>query len=249
MIDASLRAAVVVVAVGVARSQLWRSGPWRAAQEAKLWLTVGALVALILSPALLLETFARHRMCPTPSSRFTAWLLVATVRCSACAAAQALVRVVAALAVRVRAAGVLGCGAVPLLPGETGAGAHVGVAHPPRRPHAAGVVQLPNFALAAPMVVLVVATVRREVGVLRSAGVAPLRSALTLHMACLLAVGLCVVHIQVLTRFLSACPPLYWYVAHRLDVGKGVRAGWELYYFGAYCVLGSMLFPTFYPWT
>lgn len=55
--------------------------------------------------------------------------------------------------------------------------------------------------------------------------------------------------LQVSTRFLSACPPLYWYAA-RLDGSPAVgvrRAVWA--FFLGYTVLGVLLFPNFYPWT
>ena len=55
--------------------------------------------------------------------------------------------------------------------------------------------------------------------------------------------------LQVSTRFLSACPPLYWYAA-RLAGSRAVglrRVVWA--FFLGYLVLGVLLFPNSYPWT
>ena len=57
-------------------------------------------------------------------------------------------------------------------------------------------------------------------------------------------------HAQVATRFLSACPPLYWYAAHLTRSGgrPGLRrAVWA--FFLCYGALGTLFFPNFYPWT
>ena len=52
---------------------------------------------------------------------------------------------------------------------------------------------------------------------------------------------------QVSTRFLSACPALYWYMAHLHTQGRYSQALWA--YCLTYCVLGAVLMPNFYPWT
>ena len=56
---------------------------------------------------------------------------------------------------------------------------------------------------------------------------------------------------QVSTRFLSACPPLYWFASHLLiSPGTGKRWGYMIWtYSTAYILLGSLLFSNFYPFT
>jgi hypothetical protein len=57
-----------------------------------------------------------------------------------------------------------------------------------------------------------------------------------------------VMHIQVATRLLSACPALYWYGAHltgtRPVAGRLVWA-WSV----GYAAAGAVLHTSFYPWT
>lgn len=68
------------------------------------------------------------------------------------------------------------------------------------------------------------------------------------HWALMTAVALLAMHVNVATRFLSACPPLYWRAAELLERrGLAARALW-LWCF-IYIVLGFLLFPNFYPWT
>jgi phosphatidylinositol glycan class V len=71
---------------------------------------------------------------------------------------------------------------------------------------------------------------------------------LVYHWALMTAVALLAMHVNVATRFLSACPPLYWHAAQLL-AGGGARARLLWLWCFAYIALGCLLFPNFYPWT
>jgi phosphatidylinositol glycan class V len=77
----------------------------------------------------------------------------------------------------------------------------------------------------------------------RSAEAAPL----VYHWALMTAVALLVMHVNVATRFLSACPPLYWHAAEWAAAG-GWRTRLLWLWCFAYIALGCLLFPNFYPW-
>lgn len=68
------------------------------------------------------------------------------------------------------------------------------------------------------------------------------------HWALMTAVALLAMHVNVATRFLSACPPLYWRAAELLERRRLAAHALWLWCF-AYIVLGFLLFPNFYPWT
>ncbi|CAM8949231.1 unnamed protein product [Rhodiola kirilowii] len=73
-----------------------------------------------------------------------------------------------------------------------------------------------------------------------------------LHLAFMVATAFFVMHVQVSTRFLSACPPLYWYASHIMtstDTGSKRRASLIWTYSAGYIFLGSLLFSNFYPFT
>ena len=78
----------------------------------------------------------------------------------------------------------------------------------------------------------------------RSTQAAPL----VYHWALMTAVALLAMHVNVATRFLSACPPLYWHAAAVAARG-GARARALWLWCLAYIALGCLLFPNFYPWT
>jgi len=54
--------------------------------------------------------------------------------------------------------------------------------------------------------------------------------------------------LQVSTRFLSTCPPWYWWAAHLVLQGRR-RSAWIWAYCWLYMALGAALFPNFMPWT
>lgn len=124
--------------------------------------------------------------------------------------------------------------------------------------------QLPNFLLAAPMLALSVHSLAsyfsdwwsRRKGLKKASSrrfgdaVAPYY----VHWLFLLVNALLVVHIQVTTRLLAACPPLFWHPAALgfagQDMQRTTRYGTVVVgYFLLFSVLGAVLFPTFYPWT
>ncbi|XP_044967887.1 GPI mannosyltransferase 2-like isoform X2 [Hordeum vulgare subsp. vulgare] len=74
-----------------------------------------------------------------------------------------------------------------------------------------------------------------------------------LHLTFMTFTAFFVMHVQVSTRFLSASPPIYWAASHILAPARGgscKRWGYFIVvYFIAYILLGSLLFPNFYPFT
>lgn len=68
------------------------------------------------------------------------------------------------------------------------------------------------------------------------------------HWLVLTLVCLAVVHIQVSTRLLSSCAPLYWFAA-LLMLHKGRVLRWLLWWYCcAYMGVGAVFFVNFYPW-
>jgi phosphatidylinositol glycan class V len=89
-----------------------------------------------------------------------------------------------------------------------------------------------------------------------------------MHWWALVAIAATFMHVQVTTRFVAACPALYWFMAHvwltsRLpepsDGRDGRAQGWLaaccraptllLLYCIGYTLVGAMLFLNFYDWT
>lgn len=123
--------------------------------------------------------------------------------------------------------------------------------------------QLPNFLLAAPVIALSAHSLASFFSQLlcrspMKQAVPPARVGSSLapyyvHWLFLLVNALLVVHIQVTTRLLAACPPLFWHPA--AVISEAASKGGTRYrdvvvgYFLLFTVLGGALFPTFYPWT
>lgn len=81
-----------------------------------------------------------------------------------------------------------------------------------------------------------------------------------LHWVAMAVFAMVLMHVQVATRFLSACPPLYWALAcwllqeqEKAGRQKGSTSGRRQFalvsYFIGYTAVGTTLFCTFYPWT
>ncbi|PIA18221.1 mannosyltransferase [Coemansia reversa NRRL 1564] len=129
--------------------------------------------------------------------------------------------------------------------------------------------QLPNFVLAAPMIVLSAAglmtyashdllrvltlgwkTHPRSRAAASAESTAFFCDGLLAHVylwGLLLAVAITAMHVQVITRFFSGVPVVFWFAAHA--VGNGGR--WQRWavvgYFAAYGLAGAVLFSNFFP--
>ncbi|KAJ2682369.1 ER membrane glycoprotein subunit of the GPI transamidase complex-like protein [Coemansia spiralis] len=125
--------------------------------------------------------------------------------------------------------------------------------------------QLPNFALAAPMAALsaagLAAYARHDPLRLLTLGQRSQRShsgqapaflgdALLPHMylwALLLAAAMTTMHVQVITRFFSSVPAVFWFAAHAVTTGgRAVRTA-VVGYFAGYGLAGAVLFGCFLP--
>lgn len=129
--------------------------------------------------------------------------------------------------------------------------------------------QIPNFALAAPILVLIstksisfLAQIAKELPYRGFAEVVRTTRSIPFVMHGLALTVFCTlfVHIQVSTRLLaSSTPILYWFAAEYLPKSfeglsfslphpKSMRA-LIIYWFGGYFAIGTFLFSNFYPWT
>lgn len=79
----------------------------------------------------------------------------------------------------------------------------------------------------------------------------PLNIPFLLEMAFMAMVAFFIMYVQVATRFLSVCPPIYWFAAHKMNSSpSGHLIGylvWAIFFI--YVSLGSLLFVNFYPFT
>jgi phosphatidylinositol glycan class V len=120
--------------------------------------------------------------------------------------------------------------------------------------------QIPNFLLATPIVILSLWGIlsygqkisRMESRGYYSAALLPF----ILYWSFLLVFGVLFMHVQVLTRFLSSCPPFYWFCATFFRYTE--EQPWSkfassssliLFYFLLFSLLGIIMFPNFLPWT
>jgi len=72
---------------------------------------------------------------------------------------------------------------------------------------------------------------------------------LCLHWALMCAISILVINVQVSTRFLSTCAPLYLFTAQlTTQTDTAAHLKWILRFFLTYAALGCILFPNFYPW-
>jgi len=123
--------------------------------------------------------------------------------------------------------------------------------------------QIPNFLLAAPVLVISASALFRFPWLPSASKPArnPLLVPFYLHWLFLFCTALTILHVQVATRFLSATPPLYWFIADLLLKSRRSRETYVLFrglapaHFGllafcfTYMVVGVVLFSNFYPWT
>lgn len=123
--------------------------------------------------------------------------------------------------------------------------------------------QIPNFLLAAPVLIISFSALARFPWIPRSTPKGSNNEWLLpfyLHWLFLFATALTVLHVQVSTRFLSATPPLYWFMADLLLMsgrkrGNSLFRGLPFQHFGllsfclVYMAVGIVLHANFYPWT
>lgn len=79
------------------------------------------------------------------------------------------------------------------------------------------------------------------------------------HLAGMTAIALCMMHVNVATRFLSSSPALYWGAATILLRAKMpskhqsyfslIYSHWIWLWAMVFALLGCLLFPNFFPWT
>lgn len=111
--------------------------------------------------------------------------------------------------------------------------------------------QIPNFILAVPMVLLSVSGLREYAGHMGEVDKSPYYTFKVVPMMVLWAVMLWVavtsMHVQVVTRFFTSVPCVFWYGAHVLLQGDQRKSNALLTYFIIYGVATTCTFSLFYP--
>ena len=69
------------------------------------------------------------------------------------------------------------------------------------------------------------------------------------HLFVTIFVAVTVMHVQVVTRFVCASSPLFFWYCAKYTMFADSRGYSLLIYFTLYAVLGSSMFCSFYPWT
>ncbi|KAK3834018.1 MAG: GPI mannosyltransferase 2 [Linnemannia gamsii] len=124
--------------------------------------------------------------------------------------------------------------------------------------------QIPNFLMAAPMIILsasgiffyVMFDTHRafSLGQLINKHTPPFMSLATFPYivlwAALLLSNITTMHIQIITRAFSCLPPVYWFAAHQFEGGEALGSGWTktvTTFFVMYGLIGIVLFANFFP--
>ncbi|KAF9544109.1 hypothetical protein EC957_012404 [Mortierella hygrophila] len=129
--------------------------------------------------------------------------------------------------------------------------------------------QIPNFLMAAPMIILstsgimyyVLFDTHRAITLGRSSTPATSDKAILPFMSLeafphivlwgvLLLSNITTMHIQIITRAFSCLPPVYWFAAHQFEGEEALGAGWTktvTTFFVMYGLVGIILFANFFP--
>ncbi|KAG0379397.1 hypothetical protein BGX24_000562 [Mortierella sp. AD032] len=129
--------------------------------------------------------------------------------------------------------------------------------------------QIPNFLMAAPMIILSASGIffyvmfdphrafslgRSPTSELINKHTPPFMSPATFPYivlwAALLLSNITTMHIQIITRAFSCLPPVYWFAAHQFEGGEALGSGWTktvTTFFVMYGLIGIVLFANFFP--
>ncbi|KAF9131258.1 hypothetical protein BGW39_002041 [Mortierella sp. 14UC] len=129
--------------------------------------------------------------------------------------------------------------------------------------------QIPNFLMAAPMIILSASGIiyyvlfdthrvfslgRSSTPVSSNKRIPPFMSLATFPYIVLWGVlllsNITTMHIQIITRAFSCLPPVYWFAAHQFEGGEALGSGWTktvTTFFVMYGLIGIVLFANFFP--